>query len=136
VTTWLLDGNALVALCLTGHEHHERVTAWFERRDDAFATCSVTQGTLLRMHMRFGLDSTAAAAWQTLARICEHPRHVYWATDLGYLDVPHRSLLGSKQVTDAWLAELTRRSCGQLATLDVALATLHSDVATMVHPLQ
>jgi hypothetical protein len=136
VTTWLLDGNTLVALCLDGHEHHESVVAWLEGRDEPFATCSVTEGTLLRMHMRFADDPSAVAAWQTLAALQRHPRHVRWQADLSYMDVPHRYLQGPKQVTDAWLAELARRSGGCLATLDVALATLHGDVARVITTLR
>jgi predicted nucleic acid-binding protein len=41
-------------------------------------------------------------------------------------------LQGSNQVTDAWLAELARRRKGRLATLDSALAALHSDVAFLL----
>jgi len=130
--TELLDGNVLVALCLVGHAHHHRVRRWFTTSCETFATCSVTQGTLLRMHMRFAVETSAAAAWRTLDRITSHAKHVYWAQDLPYSEVPHRHLQGSKQVTDAWLAELSRRCDGRLVTLDAALASLHSDVATTV----
>ncbi len=132
MTARLLDGNALVALCLDGHEHHRVVLAWLERHDDPFATCSVTQGTLLRMHMRFAEDGSAAAAWATLVALCASPRHELWLADHSYLEVDHRLLQGPKQVTDAWLAELARRRGGRLATLDGALAALHGDVAEVI----
>jgi hypothetical protein len=35
--------------------------------DDSFATCAITQGTLLRLHMMFASDTSAAATWRTLA---------------------------------------------------------------------
>lgn len=135
MTTHLLDGDVLTALCLAGHVHHERVRGWFGHacKDRAsFATCSVTQGTLLRMHMRFASDPSAAAAWQTLGALAAHSRHVYWSRDVPYTAVPHRHLQGPKQVTDAWLAELARAEGGVLTTLDAALAALHADVATIV----
>ena len=132
MTTRLLDGNVIVALCLNGHEHHRLVRAWFEQGDWMFATCSVTQGTLLRLHMRFAEDSSAAAAWRTLQAVCASPRHELWLADFSYLDVAHRYLQGPKQVTDAWLAELARRRGGRLSTLDGALVALQSDVAELI----
>jgi uncharacterized protein len=131
--TWLLDGNVLVALVLNGHIHHPHVLGWFEsRRDRKFATCVVTQGTLLRIHMTFAPDRSASAAWATLNAIEDHPRHEYWGDAFGYSTVPHRHLQGAKQVTDAWLAELARRRRSKLVTLDRSLAALHADVAEAV----
>jgi len=60
------------------------------------------------------------------------PDHVFWSDGFSYREVSFASLTGSKQVTDAWLAELARRHGAQLATLDTALASLHSDVAFLV----
>ncbi len=131
--TWLLDGNALVALRIDSHIHHSRIHSWFASlRRDRFATCLITQGTLLRVHMRTAVDGSAEAAWQALKEIEAHPRHVWWSADLSFLSVPHRRLQGSSQVTDAWLAELARRRKGRLATLDSGLAQLHSDVAFLI----
>lgn len=131
--TWLLDGNVLVALCIESHVHHARVHRWFETIGrDRFATCVLTQGTLLRVHMRTAADASAAAAWETLAQVATHPRHQWWSDAVSFLDVPHRDLQGGAQVTDAWLAQLSRRRRGRLATLDGGLALLHSDVAVLV----
>jgi toxin-antitoxin system PIN domain toxin len=131
--TWLVDGNVLTALVLDGHVHHSQVARWFNAlRDRRFATCLVTQGTLLRVHMAYAEDRSAAAAWRTLAAVEKHPRHEYWDDGFGYSVVPHRHLQGPKQVTDAWLAELARRRQGRLATLDRNLTALHRDVADLV----
>jgi uncharacterized protein len=131
--TWLLDGNLLVALRIDSHVHHDRAHAWFRRRNrDRFATCPLTQGTLLRVHMTLALDGSAAAAWEALAEIESHKRHVFWADNFSYLDVSPKGLQGPRQVTDAWLAELARRKSGKLATLDEGLALLHQDVAELV----
>jgi len=131
--TWLLDGNLLVALRIDTHIHHERAHRWFRaRRPDQFATSPLTQGTLLRVHMSLAIDGTAAAAWQALREVVSHQRHVLWLDNFSYLHVPSDLLQGPKQVTDAWLAELVRRKNGKLATLDQALAVLHSDVAELV----
>jgi predicted nucleic acid-binding protein len=82
--------------------------------------------------MKAAADSSARTAWQVLKEISLHPKHVWWPDRLSFLDVPHRNLQGSSQVTDAWLAELARRNKGRLATLDSALALLHSDVALLL----
>jgi uncharacterized protein len=131
--TWLLDGNVLVALVLAGHVHHPHVLRWFEsKRERRFATCVVTQGTLLRTHMSFAADRSAAAAWSTLKAIEDHPQHQYWNDAFAYSTVPHRYLQGPRQVTDAWLAELARRRSSKLVTLDRGLASLHADVVESV----
>lgn len=134
MTDWLLDGNLLVALRIDTHVHHRRAHRWFAALDspDRFATCAITEGTLLRLHMMTAADGSAAAAWQALSEVRGHARHVFWAAELSYAHVPHRHLQGHRQVTDAWLAELARRKGGWLATLDTALAILHSDVATLI----
>lgn len=131
--TWLLDGNVLVALVVESHVHHDRAHHWFGAlRPDRFATCILTQGTLLRVHMRSAADRSAAAAWRALKAVAKHPQHDWWDDRLDFLDVPHRHLQGGAQVTDAWLAELARRRGGRLATLDSGLAVLHADVAVLL----
>ena len=129
----MLDGNLLVALRIDTHIHHERVHRWFRAcSPDQFATCPLTQGTLLRVHMTLALDGTAAAAWQALTEVVSHRRHVLWLDNFSYLDVSPQLLQGPKQLTDAWLAELARRKSGKLATLDQGLAVLHADVSELV----
>lgn len=132
--TWLLDGNLLVALRVDTHVHHERAHRWFRSlgKRDRFATCVLTEGTLLRVHMKTAADGSAAAAWRALEEVSDHPKHEWWDEVLSFLAVPHRHLQGSGQVTDAWLAELARRRGGRLATLDSGLAVLHADVAALI----
>jgi hypothetical protein len=131
--TWLLDGNVLVALRVDSHVHHNRVHRWFATlKRDRFATCVLTQGTLLRVHMKTAADTSAAAAWRALKAVAAHPKHEWWGDSLSFLNVPHRHLQGGAQVTDAWLAELARRRKGRLATLDSGLAALHEDVAVLL----
>src|ERR1700752_2592143 len=126
---WLFDGNLLVALTIDTHESHQRAKRWFNSQVGPFATCAITEGTLLRVHMKVAQDTSAAAAWSVLDAIHALPEHVFWDDGFSYSEVVFTTLSGSKQVTDAWLAEL---ACRQLATLDVALAALHSDVAFLI----
>ena len=131
--TWLLDGNVLVALRVDSHVHHDRVHRWFATlKRERFATCVLTQGTLLRVHMKTAADASADAAWQALREVAAHPKHEWWGDSLSFLKVPHRHLQGSAQVTDAWLAEMARRRKGRVATLDSGLAALHADVAVLL----
>ena len=128
----LMDGNILSALVIDTHVHHSDAHAWFALHRGKFATCSITQGTLLRVHMTMAADKSAQAAWETLAAIVHHPRHLFWDNGFSYTMVPHKHLQGPRQVTDAWLAELARRRKGKLVTFDSALAVLHPDVAVLL----
>jgi len=102
---WLLDGNLLVALAINTHEFHHRSQRWFDSQTEPFATCAVTEGTLLRVHMKVAHDSSAAAAWTILEAIHNMPDHVFWNESFSYREVNFASVAGAKQVTDAWLAD-------------------------------
>lgn len=124
----LLDGNALVALVSPSHVHHAAAQAWFVSGDVPFATCPITQGTLLRILMNLGaLNGSAAMA--VLRQLTGHSRHRFWPDAIGYGEVAWHGVVGHRQVTDAYLAGLARHHGGRLLTLDHGLATLHSDVA-------
>jgi predicted nucleic acid-binding protein len=60
--TWLLDGNVLVALVLDSHIYHNASRDWFVVEVNRFATCCMTQGTLLRVHMQMAEEGSASAA--------------------------------------------------------------------------
>jgi uncharacterized protein len=123
---YLLDGNVLVALVVEDHVHHETARSWFgEARP--FATCPITQGTLLRLLLRSGLSGSDAAT--VLERLTDHPEHEFWPDSFGYREVDLAKLIGHRQVTDAYLAQLARSRAGRVATLDGGLIELHSDVA-------
>ena len=129
---WLLDGNLLTALAISSHVHHARAVAWFYAQPRRFATCSVTEGTLLRMHMMSAADRSSAAAWSTLALLRQMVGHEFWDEGFSYEEVKPKGICGHRQVTDAWLAELARKRGGKLATLDAGLAQEHTDVAELI----
>lgn len=129
MTTHLLDGNVLVALVVEDHVHHAAATTWFEK-EPVFATCPITQGTLLRILIGGGMSSADAA--EVLGGVTSHRAHEFWPDDLDYGDVDLGRVIGHRQVTDAYLAQLARSRSGRLATLDRGLADLHADVATVV----
>jgi predicted nucleic acid-binding protein len=80
--------------------------------------------------LREGFDS--AIARDGLSRITERPGHVFWPDSLPYEDVEMQGVIGQRQVTDAYLAQLTRLHGGRLATIDEGLAALHRDVVNLI----
>ncbi|MBN8212160.1 MAG: PIN domain-containing protein [Xanthomonadales bacterium] len=130
--THLLDGNVLVALVDRSHVHHPAAVEWFAADTGGFATCPITQGTLIRLLLRFGAVADAAGAVSVLAQLTAHPRHTFWGDDIGYADISWAGVLGHRQVTDSYLAGLARHHQGRLATFDRGLAALHTDIADAI----
>jgi toxin-antitoxin system PIN domain toxin len=128
--TVLLDANVLIALLVDDHVHHAAAENWFAGRDGNFATCPATQGSLLRLLIREGQSATTARA--ILAGTTAHPQHEFWPDDLPYTEVPVQAIIGHRQVTHAYLAQLARARGARLATFDQAMAKLHADVADLV----
>jgi uncharacterized protein len=121
---YLLDANVLIALATPDHTLHTRARAWFQA-ETYFATCPITQGALLRFHLRQAAYPSIAAAKDLLSRISALPRHEFWPDDASYLKLPEKGVLGHRQVTDAYLVTLAAKHKGALATMDEALAAVH-----------
>jgi uncharacterized protein len=128
--TVLLDPNVLIALLVDDHVHHQAAENWFVGIAGNFATCPITQGSVMRLLIREG--QPAAAARAILRGTAADPRHEFWADDVPYTDVPTQGIVGHRQVTDAYLAQLARARGSRLATFDQALAKLHHDVAHLI----
>jgi uncharacterized protein len=128
--TALLDANVLIALVVAEHVHHDAAADWMARSDTRFATCPITQGSLLRFLVR--MEQTAAAARDVVSAVEKVKSHEFWPDGLSFADVEVGGVVGHRQVTDAYLAQLARSHSGQLATLDTGLAHLHSDVALLI----
>jgi toxin-antitoxin system PIN domain toxin len=128
--TVLLDANVLIALLVADHIHHDRAEAWLMSMDRPFATCPVTEGSLVRLPIRNGQSADTAQA--VLSAVAADPRHEFWPDDLSYRDTTMKGVIGHRQVADAYLAELARRKGGRLASFDQGLAKLHTDVVDLV----
>jgi uncharacterized protein len=128
--TVLLDANVLVALLVDDHVHHVAAENWFVGISGNFATCPITQGSLMRLLIREG--QSAATAQAVLSEATADPRHEFWPDDVGYGTVPIEGIISHRQVTDAYLAQLARAHGSRLATFDQAMAKLHKDVADLV----
>jgi len=126
----LLDGNVLIALALDTHEFHDRARKWFDAQTEPFATCAVTEGTLLRLYLRLAANRSPEAAWGVLRAIHAMKSHEFWDAGFNYGEI--QPVAGWAEVTDAWLAELARRNRGSLATMDVGLVVRHPDIAFLV----
>jgi uncharacterized protein len=126
----LLDANVLIALVVEEHVHHGQAEAWFVTSGTSFATCPITQGSLMRLLIREG--QSAEAARSVLQEITASPRHEFWPDNASYHDIPIAGIIGHRQVTDAYLAHLARSYSARLVTFDQALAKLHADVAELI----
>jgi toxin-antitoxin system PIN domain toxin len=123
--TVLLDGNVLVALSVADHVHHEAAATWFSSTTSPFATTPGTQGTLLRFLIRAGMVATDA--FSVMEGLRRHPRHQFWPDDLPYEASMLRTVVGHRQVTDAYLVAVARARGGRVATLDRGMAAAHPD---------
>ena len=126
----LLDANVLIALVVDDHLHHGHAEAWFASSGTGFATCPITQGSLMRLLIREG--QSAELARSVLQEITSSPRHEFWPDNASYHDIPVAGIIGHRQVTDAYLAHLARSYSSRLATFDQAFAKLHADVADLI----
>jgi hypothetical protein len=100
---YLLDCSALIALATPEHSLNARAAEWF-RQGHHFATCPITQGALVRFHLRAGVDASIDSAKVLLKAIASLPRHEFWPDD-----------------ASLW----ARGHGGSLATMDEALAAHH-----------
>lgn len=109
---------------------HDAARRWFVTRDAPFATCTITQGALLRFLIRAGYSSDAAA--ESLASITAHRHHEFWSADQPFTRETLKGVVGHRQVTDAYLAQQARHRNTKVATFDEGMAALHPDVAELI----
>ena len=128
--TVLLDANVLIALVVADHIHHDAAETWLAGAGERFATCPITEGSLVRLLIRQGQDGATAQA--VVAALAEHPRHEFWADSVSYREVPLRGVVGHRQVTDAYLAQLARAQQGKLVTFDHGLAAVHGKIVDLI----
>lgn len=128
--TILLDSNVLIALVVADHVHHDAAEEWLTCSPGRFATCPTTEGSLVRLLVREGQPAHIATA--IVSALAGDPRHEFWPDDISYGGISMRGVIGHRQVTDAYLAQLARARDGRLATFDKGLAKLHDDVVDLV----
>ena len=126
----LLDANALIALTISEHEHHRRVSNWAATAD-RLAVCPIVEGALIRFLVRIG--ESVRAATEVLRLLRADGRCEFWTDSVSYADADLSHVQGHRQVTDAYLAALVREGGrARLATLDRSLAREFPDVADLI----
>ena len=118
--THLLDANALIALAISDHEHHDRAAAWAAKAGQV-ALCPVVEGALVRFLIRLG--ESHATAMAVLAGLHASARCEFWPDSISYADADLEHVRGHRQVTDAYLVALAASRGSKLATFDRALRT-------------
>jgi toxin-antitoxin system PIN domain toxin len=100
---------------------------WLEHNiAGGWASCPITQNGCIRILSQPaypGAESPAAVA-SRLAEAAATPWHDFWPDDLSLLDQENldwRSVLGSRQLTDAYLLALAVRRDGRFVTFDQSI---------------
>jgi predicted nucleic acid-binding protein len=127
--TVLLDANVRVALPVEDHAHHVAAENWCRHQRELRDLPNYPR-QLMRLLIREG--QSAATAQAVLSGATGDPRHEFWPDDVAHADVPLKGIIGHRQVTDAYLAQLARARGSRLATFDQAMAKLHNDVADLI----
>lgn len=134
MTTYLADGNLLIALTVVEHIHHQSALTWFDIDQPGLATCPITQGTLIRFLIRNG--HSAADAMEVLEALTSQTWHRFIPDSLAYNRDHLRGVIGHRQVTDAYLTALARHNNLRVATLDKGMAALHPDTTHLIDTTQ
>jgi toxin-antitoxin system PIN domain toxin len=128
--TYLLDANALIALVISDHEHHDTAVRWAAEVDE-IALCPIVEGALVRFLVRVGESYATGVA--ALAGLYDSPRCIFWPDSISYTDADLQHLVGHRQVTDAYLAALAARRGCLLATFDRTLADVLPNETELIH---
>lgn len=137
----LLDANALIALSWPTHEHHGSVQRWFSSHAQrGWGSCAMTQAAFVRITSQpaFGGQSKSIVEVAGVLRhILAHPAHRLVPMDFAFDDtlrVCTGSIVGHRQVTDAWLLTAAIRAGMKLLTFDSGVrALLASDAERALH---
>ncbi len=120
----LLDVNVLIALLDQGHTHHVAARSWLEANiGQGWASCPMTQNGCIRIMSQPAYPGTLppARVADRLRAAVGMPLHAFWPDDLSLLAADAfewTALLGSRQVTDAYLLALAVRNTGRFVTFD------------------
>lgn len=129
--TLLLDVNVLLALAWPNHQFHAAATRRLQRSKGRWATCALTELGFIRLSSNPAVVGVTKSPWEAaslLALLVNDTRHFY----LDLLPSPaaeaflhdFERILGSKQVTDAYLVTLAGQHQAKLVTFDSRLAAL------------
>lgn len=123
----LLDVNVLIALLDSAHVHHGVARTWLEDHIEAgWASCPITQDGCIRIMSQAAYPGARppAAIAARLGDAAATRWHAFWADDVSLLDAETfdwSQVLGSRQLTNAYLLALAVRNGARLVTLDRAV---------------
>ncbi|MGA2249132.1 PIN domain-containing protein [Terracidiphilus sp.] len=121
---YLLDVNALIALGIKDHAHHDRVSDWLLAQSGAaFLTCSITELGFIRIVAQVsGYNTDVEEAQLTLATLKAGStlQFEFIADNNDSSRLPAWVKMPS-QTTDGHLLELAKTSGAVLATLDAQI---------------
>ena len=124
----LLDVNALVALAWDSHVHHAAMREWFAAHGSSgWATCPITESGFVRVSSNPKALPSAigtGAARGVLTALRDLDGHQFLVDDVSIADPDVPEVAGYRQVTDAHLLTLARRSEMRLVTFDAGIRTL------------
>ena len=127
----LLDLNFLLALAWPNHQFHAAAVGRLQKSKESWATCALTQLGFIRLSANVavvGVTKSPADAAALLALLVQDPRHRYLESLPSPASEPFiegfQRILGSKQVTDAYLVSLAKHHHATLLTFDTRLAAL------------
>ena len=124
----LLDVNVLIALLDADHLHHRRAREWLEAHiADGWSSCALTQVSCIRVlsHPNYPNTLKPSEVAERLREATEAVYHQFWAEGPSLLSpgrVSWEYIVGSRQVTDAYLLALAVHHGGRLVTFDHAIA--------------
>lgn len=132
MTTNLPDVNFLLALSWKNHIHHHNARNWFaEHRNEAFATCPITESGFVRLSMNPAVVGEAVSFRSALAALrvySNHRNHIFWPEDTSFAELTEDfSIQGHRQTTDAYLLGLAIRRRGRLVTFDRRIEAILAD---------
>jgi hypothetical protein len=120
----LFDVGVLIALLDAAHVHHRRASDWLSQNlGNGWASCPLTQNGCLRVMSQPAYPQALApcAVAKRLAKATAHPAHQFIPDDYSLFDdgrVAWTSILGHRQVTDAYLLGLAVRHHCHFVTFD------------------
>lgn len=123
----LLDVNVLMALAWPNHQFHAEVSELMTEAEQPWATCAITQLGFIRLSSNpaaVGIAKSPADAAALLSLMVQHPQHQYLDSLPAPTSVEFDRILGSKQVTDAYLVWLAEHHGAKLLTFDSRLKGL------------
>jgi uncharacterized protein len=126
---YLLDANALIALVIAEHEHHQRAASW-GASVGTIALCPITEGAMIRYLIRVG--ETPATALAVLTGLRQSTKVEFWPDSISYAEAALGHVTGHRQVTDAYLASLATSRSVRLGTFDEALVATLPEQAELI----